>query len=392
MFNALFASLRLAVAIVCIGLSLVFAGLWLDPLDRPIRLMAFFTIAGIAVYWVFVSLAMRSFEVSQVVPDRVREALDTLSEGLLIIDERDCIVMANVAFGQMVGISQEHLLGRRPGSLAWSCSMAAGDENFPWLRAVSHREPQIEQLLRYKRPDGSMRFLSVNASVISGEDDRVRGALATFRDVTASEEYRAQREQALAMLRTSRDEISDKNRELQILASQDALTGCLNRRAFALAFDEVWNVALSTRKPVACLMIDNDHFKKINDTYGHAIGDEVLRRVAQILRDHFPSPNLVGRYGGEEFCVVMPDAEMEKAIEEAERTRASIESVRLESAPGLCMTASIGVSEMQFGAATPQALIAQADECLYLAKGSGRNRVIAFQNSTSDELVESQAT
>ncbi|MGB7328627.1 MAG: diguanylate cyclase [Rubripirellula sp.] len=380
MFKALFASLRLAVAIVCIGLSLVLAGLWLDLFDRPLRMVAFFTVSGVAVYWVFILGVMRSFEVAQVVPDRIREALDTLSEGLLVIDERDRIVLANDAFSRMVGIDQEHLIGRRPGSLAWVCSAVAGDENYPWLRAIEHHEPQIEQLLRYKRPDGVLRFFSVNASPVSGDDQKTRGALSTFRDVTASEEYRAQREHSLAMLRTSRDEISNKNRELQILASKDALTGCLNRRAFSEAFDEVWQTMRSTGQAVSCLMIDNDHFKNVNDTYGHPIGDEVLRQVAGILNDQFTSPTLVCRYGGEEFCIVMANTGIEEAIERAERVRASIEAVQLAAEPKLRLTASIGVSETRFGAASPQALIAQADECLYRAKDGGRNQVIAFDS------------
>ncbi|TWU57756.1 Response regulator PleD [Rubripirellula reticaptiva] len=343
-------------------------------------MVAFFTVSGVAVYWVFILGVMRSFEVAQVVPDRIREALDTLSEGLLVIDERDRIVLANESFSRMVGIDQEHLIGRRPGSLAWDCSAIAGDKNYPWMRAIEHHEPQIEQLLRFKRHDGKMRFFSVNASPVSGEDRKTRGALSTFRDVTASEEYRAQREHSLAMLRTSRDEISNRNRELQILASKDALTGCLNRRAFSEAFDEIWKTMQSTGQAVSCLMIDNDHFKNVNDTFGHPVGDEVLRQVASILNDQFSPPTLVCRYGGEEFCIVMPDTSIEAAIEQAEQVRSSIEAVQLAAVPELRLTASIGVSESCYGAASPQALIAQADECLYRAKDGGRNQVIAFES------------
>ncbi|TWU56821.1 MraY-like glycosyltransferase [Rubripirellula tenax] len=380
MFNALFASLRLAIAIVCIGLSLVLAGLWLDLFEHPLRMMAFFTIAGIAVYWAFVLCVMRSFEVSQVVPDRVREALDTLSEGLLVMDERDRIVLANEAFSRMVGISRESLLGRRPGRLAWVCSEVSDGDDFPWLRAVREQRQQTDQLMRYRLADGKLRFFSINASSVTGDDRATRGVLATFRDVTVSEEYRAHREQTLAMLRSSRDEISTQNRELTILASQDSLTGCLNRRSLADQFDRLWTSDPTTGHPIACLMVDNDHFKNVNDNFGHPVGDEVLRRVSKILIESFPPPALVCRYGGEEFCVVLPGTPIDSAVEQAEQIRQAIEAVHVAAVPDLKLTASIGVSETGFGAASPSALIAEADECLYVAKGSGRNRVIRYRS------------
>lgn len=378
MSNALFASLRLAIAIVCIGISLVLAGYWLNLFAQPLRLLAFYVVAGVAVYWVFLWGVVRGFEFTQVVPDRIRESLDSLAEGLLIMDEFDRIVLANDAFSHMVGLSRSALIGRRAGSLNWICSPGADNEDFPWHRAIHQGQPQVEQLMRYRLPDGSLRFFSINASMVIREDGKSGGSLATFRDVTRSEEHRAQREQMLAMLRSSRDEISTQNQQLQILASQDALTGCLNRRAMGDAIGAFWQRSLDESRPISCLMLDNDHFKSVNDNFGHPIGDDVLQSVAEILNREFVSPALVCRYGGEEFCVMLPDTKLEAAAEIAESVRVAIEAVRIEAAAELKLTASIGVSETRFGAKTPAELIAQADESLYVAKASGRNRVVTF--------------
>lgn len=378
MSNASLASLRLAIAIVCIGISLVLAGFWLNLFAQPLRLLAFYVVAGIAVYWVFLWGVVRGFEFTQVVPDRIRESLDSLAEGLLIMDEVDRIVLANDSFSRMVGLSRSALIGRRAGSLDWICSPGAGSEDFPWHRAIHYGQPQVEQLMRYRLPDGSLRFFSINASVVRREDGKSGGALATFRDVTRSEEHRAQREQMLAMLRSSRDEISTQNQELQILAFQDALTGCLNRRAMGETLGKFWQQSLDESRPISCLMIDNDHFKSVNDNFGHPIGDDVLQSVAEILNGKFSPPALVCRYGGEEFCVMLPDTKLEDAAAMAESIRSAIEDVRIEAAEDLKLTASIGVSETRFGARTPAELIAQADESLYVAKDSGRNRVVTF--------------
>ena len=128
-----------------------------------------------------------------------------------------------------------------------------------------------------------------------------RGALATFRDVTHLEEHRAELERMLGLLKNNRDEVRRKNRELEILATQDALTGCLNRRSFFEAFESLWAESQALNTSLACVMIDIDHFKKVNDTYGHNSGDEVLRQVVQ-FREIFKDRGMVCRYGGEEFC------------------------------------------------------------------------------------------
>lgn len=353
---------------------------WLALLDHPVtKLLIFFTLGGLCVYTFFAARMMGVLNGTQVVPDRVQQSLDTLAEGLLLLDERERIVMANRAFSDTTGISTDELAGRTAGDLPWICDGDSSESPFPWTNALSHRQPQTDCRMVYQLPDGRRRILSVNSAPITGTDGGRRGILTTFRDITHVEEHRAELEQMLAVLKTSRDEISRKNRALEILARQDPLTGCLNRRAFFERFDLAWKAAHERDFPLACLLIDNDHFKSVNDTYGHDVGDEVLRKVAATLQSLHRKTDLVCRFGGEEFCVLLPGCDLHDGKEKAEQIRESIEQLRFDSPAELVVTASIGVSDLSFGAREPQELINQADKCLYVAKRQGRNQVVLFQ-------------
>jgi diguanylate cyclase (GGDEF)-like protein/PAS domain S-box-containing protein/putative nucleotidyltransferase with HDIG domain len=342
---------------------------------------------------IVLSSMIRSSSVDQgIVPDRVRQALDTLAEGLLVLDEEERIVLANQAFAQTCKLDPQELIGRTASSLSWTSNEATSRGDFPWIRSLVDNRPQIDQQLQLEVPDGGRKVFSVNSSPIINANGARHGALATFRDVTEMEEHRAQLENMLVMLQSSRDEISRKNRELEILATQDALTGCLNRRAFFDRFSRAWDQAGKNGVPLSCVMVDNDHFKSVNDTYGHHVGDDVLRAVAATLRKLNGPPNLVCRYGGEEFCVLLPGKNLSQAQVVAEQMRKTIESIRFKDPEKLRLTASIGVSELKFGARDPQELINQADKCLYIAKRTGRNRVIAYDPVMEDVEIDSTKT
>ena len=346
-----------------------------------VRLLTYFFGAGLCIYTFFVARVMGLFDSVQVVPDRVRQALDTLAEGLLVLDESEKIILANRAFSETVGISPELLAGRAAGELNWVCNDKGAISDFPWSRAIASSRPQTEQMLRYRLSDERECIFSINSAPIQATDGCHRGALVTLRDVTHVEEHRAELETMLAMLRSSRDEISRKNRELEILATQDALTGCLNRRAFFERFAIAFRFSHQTGSPLSCVMVDNDHFKSVNDTYGHHVGDEVLRQVARVLHELHRETHLVCRYGGEEFCILLPGFELEEAAAAAEQIRLAIMSIRLKDPADLRLTASLGVSELSAGAENPQEMINQADTCLYIAKRQGRNQVVCYDKS-----------
>lgn len=163
--------------------------------------------------------------------------------------------------------------------------------------------------------------------------------------------------------------------QMQRLATIDCLTDTLNRRAFFERADSARMLALRMRKPIALMMLDLDHFKRLNDGFGHACGDEALRVFADtargVLRDH----DVLGRLGGEEFALALPGTGLDGAIQAAERLRIAVAEAPLLSCAGSYrMTVSIGLVMIEPNEALTAAL-ARADHALYAAKTSGRNRV-----------------
>jgi len=164
------------------------------------------------------------------------------------------------------------------------------------------------------------------------------------------------------------------------LAVTDQLTGLHNRRYMEGRLDALSRRAGAGGEPFACLVIDIDHFKKVNDSFGHQVGDEVLREFAIRLASNVRAIDLPVRYGGEEFVVVMPDTLLEDARRIAERIRLHVAGSPFRVLGGqelLSVTISIGVAASLSGEDTPQALLRRADEAMYEAKSAGRNRVIA---------------
>lgn len=182
-------------------------------------------------------------------------------------------------------------------------------------------------------------------------------------------------------LRTSRarlDEASETLREqyaeLQQISITDGLTGLYNRRHVMAEFEKEIGRAGRHERKLAVLMLDVDRFKQYNDSWGHQAGDEVLQGMGIVMKDATREPDVPGRYGGEEFIVLLPDCELEGAVAAAERIRRRLDR---EIFDGGKVTASIGVAEFPTHGETPMELIAAADIALYAAKEQGRDRVVA---------------
>jgi diguanylate cyclase len=163
-------------------------------------------------------------------------------------------------------------------------------------------------------------------------------------------------------------------------ASTDALTQVANRKRFDVSLREAIAVALRDQSQLSLVMVDIDHFKRFNDTYGHLLGDQVLRLVARYLTDCIKGNDLAARYGGEEFAVILPRTRLEDGVHVAEQIRAHVASKKVVNrrtgeALGQ-ITLSLGIAEYRYGE-TPADLIHRADEALYLAKKSGRDRAVS---------------
>lgn len=169
------------------------------------------------------------------------------------------------------------------------------------------------------------------------------------------------------------EKLRRQNEELERLSTSDALTGLHNRRFLTQRLSEELSRAYRQKTSFTVLMADVDEFKKYNDTYGHPAGDEVLKKVANILRNSTRAMDSTARYGGEEFAVLLNDTTGKEAFEVAERIRTQVES---QEFTGRKITISIGMAEFPEDGYTADAVISSADEALYEAKRGGRNRVV----------------
>lgn len=170
--------------------------------------------------------------------------------------------------------------------------------------------------------------------------------------------------------------------ELEFLASYDSLTGLLNKREFELRLQDEVRRAKRSRHPFVLLLMDLDYFKQVNDTYGHPAGDHTLRVLASLLKKQVRESDYVGRYGGEEFGMILTDTSEKDARETAERIRQLVEekAFAISDNATINITVSAGLACYPDDAANAEMLIACADEALYKAKDAGRNRVISFSD------------
>jgi diguanylate cyclase (GGDEF)-like protein len=172
-------------------------------------------------------------------------------------------------------------------------------------------------------------------------------------------------------------------KKVEIDAATDVLTGQWNRRALDDVLQQHLRMFADSRKPFSILMLDIDYFKKINDEFGHMVGDDVLRAFAQVLRGFLRSADICARFGGEEFVVVLPETSLETALEVGERIRAGIAKAPLLIKPRVSPTVSIGVATIEAGQNIGE-LLAAADAAVYLSKHQGRNQVRSHRDVLSD--------
>jgi diguanylate cyclase (GGDEF)-like protein len=165
------------------------------------------------------------------------------------------------------------------------------------------------------------------------------------------------------------------------VSSTDPLTFLPNRRKIIVELQE--EVIRSNRygTPLSISILDIDHFKKVNDTYGHTTGDETLRSVAAKLKDHIRQPDTIGRYGGEEFLIVLPNSEVKAAAEQASRLCQQIRTTQIKANNNvLSVTISIGIAQFRVGDENWEGFLHRADEALYRAKGNGRDQWVVAEN------------
>jgi len=285
-------------------------------------------------------------------------------------------VLANSTFVEQLGRPVETLMGVKASELGWLVPKSLDPAlSLPWKKALEDAKPHTGTPLSIKTGADSYETFMVNGAPVAEESGEARGVMATFDSITEIERKTEQLEQALAMLEKSRDEARLRNEELQVLATCDPLTGLSNRRAFMVQAELEFKTAVRDGRNLCCVMADIDHFKLVNDEHGHSMGDEVICRLAQELASNWQDREMVCRFGGEEFCMVMTNTDAKAAVVLVDRIRRSIAAEGFAPVP---VTASFGISSLAFGATRFYDLLDQADQALYASKNSGRNRVTCF--------------
>jgi diguanylate cyclase (GGDEF)-like protein/PAS domain S-box-containing protein len=351
-------------------------GTWLrEPL---FVLVAALATVGLGLVFLYMRRSLQFLDPTSAVPERVRQAFDTFVDAVVIVDGKGRMVLANEALRRLWPATDRTLYGKPLSTIPWLMAGAA-EEQAPWLvamrngRAVAGLERELPA-----RTDGEPGRALLSCSPIVHQRGGVRGCLVALHDVTDLRRSNDQLRAAMHELERSRREIEAKNVELHQLATRDGLTGCLNRRAFSEAGIKLFERLRAEKRVLACLMIDIDHFKSVNDRLGHSTGDKVIQLVATALMKQLRADDVLCRYGGEEFCLLLPDVGARQAKAVAERLRDAIEAnvgrgLRLEHEE--VITASVGVTATRSDTSDLEHLINTADAALYESKRRGRNRV-----------------
>jgi diguanylate cyclase len=266
--------------------------------------------------------------------------------------------------------------------------------DYPW-EEITKRIGQNDKLLILQKPFNSIEVLQFATALcrkwdlaheVAGQLDELnRQVDKRTAELQGANEQLTQTNadlvRTVADLEVAQAEILRQNDALERLASRDPLTGCFNRRAFYMQFETAFAESREHDTELCCLMVDIDHFKRINDQFGHAVGDQAIQAVAGCLSSGLRLVDTIGRYGGEEFCLMFPRTTLAEAADLAERLRIRVETeagVRVRTASCLVITVSCGISSTALGAKTPLELIDQSDKALYAAKESGRNCVMVL--------------
>ncbi|OPZ22079.1 MAG: putative diguanylate cyclase YdaM [candidate division BRC1 bacterium ADurb.BinA364] len=285
---------------------------------------------------------------------RIRTISDAALDGLAMTDSAGRVIFWNPAAQAMTGYAGADILGRDINEILISAA-EDGERECPLLRFLEardggssgHREVSIQ------RKDGTEFTAEIALSSIRA--GRGYGSVILIRDITG---------------RKSMEE------ELRRLATTDPLTGACNRRHFIKTAEEELSRARRYRRPCSMLMLDIDHFKKINDTFGHDAGDRALKALTAACLAALRNTDHFGRLGGEEFAALLPETTGRAALDVAERLRLALANIRVDSDSGTIQyTVSIGATELREGEDALEDMLKRADEALYEAKNTGRNRV-----------------
>ncbi|MFM8875056.1 MAG: diguanylate cyclase [Anaerolineae bacterium] len=313
-----------------------------------------------------------------IVPIARDNVMESIPEMVFVLDEKERIIDANAVAQNWLGKPISEIIGREPIE-------------------VFQKWPQLLQrffFLEYTReeieiPGDPPRMLETIITPIYNRTSQLEGRVILAYDITDRKKLEEELKTTNQALQVQLDENERLRIQLQEQAIRDPLTGVFNRRYFAEAMDKETARAIREESPFSLIVLDVDFFKKVNDTYGHKGGDLVLQSLATFLQENTRRRDIVCRFGGEEFVVLMPDAAVEDAQERAERFRKQFEEHTVEyEGKQVKSTFSAGIASFPIHSRSGDVLLNMADLALYQSKAGGRNRVTVY----SPEIQEPAPT
>ncbi|WP_156921456.1 sensor domain-containing diguanylate cyclase [Desulfovibrio inopinatus] len=311
--------------------------------------------------------------------------LNQLPVGVAVIDSEYTVLFFNKCLSSWTGYAYGEVVGKNIRDLfphLHDGYLAARFETVFQGGPPAIFSAQIHGSLfpsREKQPRDRLQHVTVSG--LRRDDDYlamicVEDVTEVYRRLKAYSEMRDRAVRELGERRRAEQALRESEEKLRILATIDDLTGLLNRRQFIELAARALKQSRRYGHALSLMIIDVDHFKEINDTYGHQTGDDALSGLARVFQETFRQVDVIGRIGGEEFACALPETNLNGAICVAERLRASIVDLPLLTVKGsLSVTISIGVAELDDADENFEALYSRSDRALYKAKNNGRNRV-----------------
>lgn len=326
---------------------------------------------------------------------RFRAAFEHAAIGMLLTDLRGRVLRHNAAFATLVGGDARSIQRRDAVGFVHEDDQPALRDALTRLAGDGEAKASLECRLRHR--EGRAVWVSASLGALPGHGaETVVWQVQDIGERKAYEQTLRETRDALEQRVTERTRdlqeanrrLERANRHLRRMARDDALTGISNRRHLTAELRRARAAASRYGDGLAVLMVDIDHFKRINDTEGHQLGDQVLVSVADALRRCLRGSDTLGRYGGDELCAVLPHADAEAAMAAAEKLRATVHELafRGRGPRPVCITCSVGVAVLT-GEERVEALLARADDALYRAKRAGRDRVVLAEPPDSSRQL-----
>jgi diguanylate cyclase (GGDEF)-like protein/PAS domain S-box-containing protein len=336
-----------------------------NPLIRVDLTPISFTIsAALVAFGVF---GLRLFDL---VPIARYTVLEHIPEMIFVLDVRDRILDANTVAQKMLGRQMDEIIGKDPLDVF---------RQWPQLlnRFLTSDEVRVREEIQI--PGDPPRTLELSIFALYNRFHIVNGRVIVAHDITEHKWLENDLKYANDSLKLQLAEIEKLRAKLQEQAIRDPLTDVYNRRYMAEFLDQELSRAERDNYPVTVVIMDMDHFKNFNDNYGHRCGDLVLQAFARFLTDHTRRSDVVCRYGGEEFVILMPNASMQDGYERVETWRQDFSETAIEyESMKFSATFSAGLASFPEHGRTGEAILQAADRALYQSKHNGRNRVSRF--------------